>query len=139
MIEQVIAWVTEYDIEELEVCVETPFVNRNPGTLIVQMYLFVLVQAYVYDYLVPLVPQVYLTIVHNATSKTKLAHDRSATKSQMIAASEWKDYKKDDLTFNQAETLADAFAHSLSAYTEQYNLTKLAQYTVPANCEVGGD
>lgn len=139
MMEQVLAWVEEYDIEELEVCIETPFLNRNPGTLMVQMYLFVLAQAYVYDYLVPIVPQVYLSIVHNATSKAKLAHDKSADKSKMIAHSEWKDYKDEGLTFNQAETLADAFAHSLSAYKQDFNLTELAQYIVPANCEVGGE
>lgn len=139
MMEQVLAWVDKYDIEELEVCIETPFLNRNPGTMIVQMYLFVLAQAYVFDYLVPIVPQVYLTVVHNATSKSKLAHIRGATKSQMIEASEWKNYKDMGLTFNQAETLADSYAHSLSAYREQFDLTAMAQYMVEPNCEVGGD
>ena len=145
MMEQVLSWVDEYDIEDLEVCIETPFLNRNkrtgfsnPGTLMVQMYLFVLAQAYVYDYLVPVVPQVYLTIVHNATSKTKLTHNKSADKSEMIAHSEWKDYKNEGLTFNQAETLADAFAHSLSAYKQQFDLSSMAQYAVSANCKVGG-
>jgi Holliday junction resolvasome RuvABC endonuclease subunit len=139
MMEQVLAWVGKYDIEELEVCVETPFLNRNPGTMIVQMYLFVLLQAYVFDYLVPIVPQVYLTIVHNATSKSKLAHIKAATKSQMIQASEWADYKKRGLTYDQAHTLADAYAHSLSADSEQYDLSAMAQYMVEPNCEVGDE
>lgn len=139
MMEQILAWVDEFNIEELEVVIETPFLNRNPGTLMVQMYLFVLAQAYVYDYLVPVVPQVYLTVVHNATSKSKLAHKKSASKSEMIAASPWKDYKNEGLTFNQAETLADAYAHSLSAYNEQHNLSVLAQYAVCPNVELGGD
>lgn len=139
MIEQTLAWVAEHDIQNLEVCIETPFLNRNPGTMIVQMYLFVLAQAYVFDYLTPIVDQVHLTIVHNATSKSKLAHIRGATKSQMIEASEWKNYKDMGLTFNQAETLADSYAHSLSAYREQFDLTAMAQYMVEPNCEVGGD
>lgn len=136
LIEQVLAWVDEHDIQNLEVCIETPFLNRNPGTLMTQMYLFVLVQATVFDYLVPIVPQVHLTIVHNGTSKSKLAHDKSASKQQMIKASEWKDYKANGFTFNQAETLADSYAHSLSAYAEQHNLSELAQYAVHPNCEV---
>lgn len=137
MIEQTLAWVNKYQIENLEVCIETPFLNRNPGTMIVQMYLFVLAQAYVFDYLVPIVDQVNLTIVHNATSKSKLAHIKNASKSEMIAASEWADYKQMGLTYDQAHTLADAYAHSLSAYREQFDLTAMAQYMVEPNCEVG--
>jgi len=129
--------VNKYQIENLEVCIETPFLNRNPGTMIVQMYLFVLAQAYVFDYLVPIVDQVNLTIVHNATSKSKLAHIKNASKSEMIAASEWADYKQMGLTYDQAHTLADAYAHSLSAYREQFDLTAMAQYMVEPNCEVG--
>lgn len=137
MIEQTLAWVNKYQIENLEVCIETPFLNRNPGTMIVQMYLFVLAQAYVFDYLVPIVDQVNLTIVHNATSKSKLAHIKNASKSEMIAASEWADYKQMGLTYDQAHTLADAYAHGLSAYREQFDLTAMAQYMVEPNCEVG--
>jgi uncharacterized protein Usg len=134
MMEQTLAWVDKYDIESLEVVLETPFLNnKNPQTLLVQMSLFVLIQAYVYDYLVPIVPQVHLSIVHNATSKSKLAHNGKATKKEMIDASEWKEFKGLGLTFNQAETLADAYAHSLSAYKEQHDLSRMAQYMVPAN------
>lgn len=139
MMEQVLAWVDEYDIEHLEVCIETPFLSRNPGTFMVQSYLFVLLQAYIYDYLVPIVPQVYLSVVHNTTSKAKMTDNGGASKAQMIAASEWSDYAAQGLTFNQAETLADAYAHSLSAYNEEFNLSELAQYTVEANCTVVGD
>ena len=137
VMEQVLAWIGEFDIDNLEVCIETPFLNRNPGTMIVQMYLFVLLQAYVYDYLVPIVQQVHLTIVHNATSKSKLAHIKNASKSEMIAASEWADYKQMGLTYDQAHTLADAYAHGLSAYREQFDLSAMAQYMVEPNCEVG--
>lgn len=140
MMEQTLAWVDKYEIENLEVVIETPFLNTsNPGTLMVQMSLFVLLQAYVYDYLVPIVPQVYLSIVHNTTSKSKLAHDGKADKKAMINASEWKDYKEQGITFNQAHTLADAYAHSLSAYKQEYNLSQLAQYTVQPNFRMGGE
>lgn len=138
MMEQVLAWVEEHDIESLEVVIETPFLRAskgrlNPQVLMIQMSLFVMIQAYVFDYLVPIVPQVHLTIVHNATSKSKLAHDGKASKADMIAASQWKDFKALGITLNQAETLADAYAHSLSAYVEQHDLTSMTQYIMPPN------
>lgn len=138
MMEMILGWVDAYDIEELEVIIETPFLSRNPGTLMVQMYLFVLLQSYVFDYLVPVIPKVWLTIVHNATSKTKLAHKKSASKDEMIAASKWANWKSFSydgrkMTKNQAETMADAYAHSLSAYKEEWPLHKLVQYMAHPN------
>jgi Holliday junction resolvasome RuvABC endonuclease subunit len=136
MMEQLLAWIDEYDIEHLEVCVESPFYNNNSVTLMKQMALFVLVQVYVYDYLVPLLSSVHLTIVHNATSKSKLAHNGSASKAQMIAASPWSNFKKcKGMSLNQAETCADAYAHSLSGGIEMYDLSNMAQYMVEANYE----
>lgn len=135
MMETILAWVDEHEIESLEVCLETPFLNmRSPQTLMIQMSLFVLVQSHVYDYLVPIVPEVYLTIVHNATSKSKLAHNGKADKPAMIAASPWADYKNEGFTYNQAHTLADAYAHSLSAGTQQWALHEELQYMEEPSC-----
>lgn len=131
MIETLLGWVQKHDIDFLEVCIEEPIYNNNPKILMMQMSLYLMIQIYVYDYLVPHVQELYLTVVNNKTSKSKLAHDGNATKQQMIAASPWAGDK--DVTHNQAHTLADSYAHSLSALTEQYPLHKLKQYMVAAN------
>lgn len=133
MMEQCLAWINEHDIECLEVCIEEPIYSNNPKILMIQMSLFAMVQIYVFDYLVPHVPEIYLTIVNNKTSKRLLAHDGNADKAAMIKASPWSDRK--DLTFSQLHTLADAYAHSLSAETEQWALHNLTQYAVAPNYE----
>ena len=131
MIEQIVAWINTYDIEELEVCLEVPFYAKNAQVLLKQMTLFVLIQKYVWDYLVPIVDEVYLTIVSNKTSKAKLAHG-GADKLEMVKASPWAG--NNDITFNQAHTLADAYAHSLSSGGHgALALHKLSQYMVEAN------
>jgi Holliday junction resolvasome RuvABC endonuclease subunit len=135
MMEQCLAWITEYDIECLEVCIEEPVFNKNPRNLMVQMALFALIQAYVYDYLVPHVPEVYLTLVNPKTSKRLLAHDGNAKKDAMVKASPW--YKHPEANQSQREALADAFAHSLAAETQQFALHNLNQYMVEANYSEG--
>lgn len=133
MMEQCLAWVHQHDIECLEVCVEEPIYNRNARNLMVQMSLFTMIQAYVYDYLVPVVPEVYLTLVNNKTSKRLMAHDGSADKYAMIKASKWAG--RSDLNYDTKHTLADAYAHSLSAENEQFALHDLHQYAVEATYE----
>lgn len=129
LIEQVVAWVSQFDIERLEVCLEVPFYAQNAQTLLKQMTLFVLIQKYVWDYLVPILDEVYLTIVNNQTSKAKLAFG-GADKDDMIAASPWA---KSNLTYNQKHTLADAYAHALSGGRMTHALHDMSQYMVEAN------
>lgn len=131
MIETLLAWIQKYSIDFLEVCVEEPIYSGNPKVLMMQMSLYLMIQIYVYDYLAPHLQELYLTTVNNKTSKSKLAHNGNATKQDMINASPWAN--DDEVTYNQAHTLADAYAHSLSALKEQYPLHKLRQYMVPAN------
>lgn len=133
MMEYCLAWIFKYDIESLEVCIESPVYNNNAKVLMMQMSLFTIIQLYVYDYLVPHLKSLYLTVVNNTTSKKKLAHDGKATKEAMIKASPWAGRK--DISYNQKHTLADAFAHSLSADAEQHKLHLIEQYAVEANYE----
>jgi hypothetical protein len=128
--ETAIGWILEYDIDNLEVCIELPFYNQNAKTLMLQMSLFDMLCSYTFDYLRPHTERLWLTTMHNATSKRALAHDGKATKQQMVAASPWSDFKAKGLTFLQAHTLADAYAHSLSAGQEEYPLHALEQYSV---------
>jgi len=134
LIEQAVAWVQDYDVRQLEVCIEHPVYTGNAKVLMMQMHLFVLLQAYVYDYLVPLVDEVYLTIVNPKTSKSKLCHNGNAKKPEMIKASPWHD--ESDLNFEQKHTLADAYAHSLSAHTEQWALHNIQLYSMEPNVDI---
>ena len=133
LIERAVALVQENGVECLEVCIEYPVYNGNAKVLMSQMTLYTLLQVYVYDYLVPLVPEVYLSTVNNRTSKKLLAHDGSADKQAMIEASPWAGC--DDLTYSQLHTLADSYAHSLSAGRQEWALHKMPQYMVEANFE----
>lgn len=133
MMERCLSWIYEHDIECLEVCIEEPVFNRNPKNLMVQMALFAMIQMYVYDYLVPHVPELYLTLVNPKTSKRLLAHDGKADKHAMIKASPWTD--REDISYDTKHTLADAFAHGLSAEKEQFALHNMPQYMVEANYE----
>lgn len=133
LIESAVAWVQEHDIEHLEVCIEYPVYNGNAVILMKQLVLYTMIQMYVYDYLVPLVDEVYLTQVNNKTSKSKLCGDGTANKSLMIEHSPFAG--RADLNYDQKHTAADAFAHSLSAGKQQWALHNLPQYMVEANID----
>ena len=130
LIETTLGWINEYGITELDFCIEYPVYNRNAGALMKQMSLYTMLQSYAWDYLRPNLTKLWLTEVNPNTSKSKLAHDGKAKKPAMIAASPWADYKKLGLTFEQAHTLADAYAHSLSAEVHEHTLHRLDQYCV---------
>ena len=127
--ERIIGWVEEHKIEDLEFCIEYPIYNGNAKVLMTQMSLFDLVCTSVYDYLRPIVPHLYLTTVNNRTSKRLLAHDGMAKKPAMVGSSPWARYKSMGLTFEQAHTLADSYAHSLVAGSKEFNLTHIEQYS----------
>lgn len=130
LVETVIGWILEHDIEDLEICIEYPIYNGNPRVLMIQMSLYDMIQAYVYDYLRPHVERLWVSEINNKTSKSKLAHDGKADKKAMIAASPWADYKSHGLTYVQAHTLADSYAHSLSAGLRERRLHAMDQYSV---------
>lgn len=130
LVEMVIGWILEYDIEDLEICIEYPIYNGNPKILMIQMSLYDMIRAYVYDYLRPHTERLWVTEVNPMTSKVKLAHDGKADKKEMIAASPWADYKSHGFTYVQAHTLADSYAHSLSAGLREYRLHAMDQYSV---------
>ena len=133
MIETVLAWVQENDITKLTVCMETPVYNGNAKGLMLQMILYAVIQAALYDYLVPILDEVYIIEVNNQTSKVALTGKGSAKKEDMIACSPWKDYVLRDMTYSQAHTLADALGHSLAEKGTRWALHKLPQYSVHAN------
>ena len=133
MMEQVLAWITEHDIEVLRVGLEEPIYNGNPKVLMIQMSLFVMLQAYVYDYLTPHLDELYLTIVSNQTSKKRLTGNGHADKNAMINSSPWVGYTSHGLTYAQAHTLADAYAQGLCSDKCTYALHKLPAHSVPAD------
>ena len=125
MMEATLGWVVEHEINDLEVCIEYPIYNGNARVLMVQMSLFDLICQYSYEYLRPNVPKLWLTTVNNKTSKRLLTHDGKADKKAMVAASPWTRYKSFDLTFVQAHTLADSYAHSLIAGQREWDLSNM--------------
>jgi Holliday junction resolvasome RuvABC endonuclease subunit len=132
MMETVLAWIDKHDIRVLEVSLENPIYNGNPRTLMVQMALYTMIQVYIYDYLLPHLEELYLTLVNNKTSKKLLTQDGGADKDKMIKHSPWVGTK---LTFSQKHTLADSYAHSLSSGRRELALHKMPQYAVGSNHE----
>jgi len=130
LVSTVIGWILEYGIEDLEICIEYPVYTGNAKGLMVQMSLYDMIRAYVYDYLRPHTERLWVTEVNPTTSKSKLAHDGRADKKEMIAASPWAQYKEHGLTYVQAHTLADSYAHSLSAGLRERRLHAMDQYSV---------
>ena len=133
LVETALGWIEEFDIQELDFCIEYPIYNRNAGALMKQMSLYTMIQSYAYDYLRPYLRHLWLTEVNPRVSKAKLAHDGRAGKPAMIKASPWCNYKELGLTYAQAHTLADAYAHSLSAEVREHTLHTLDQYGVHPN------
>lgn len=132
MMETVLGWIEEYDIRSLEVCLENPIYNGNAKTLMKQMALYTLIQTYVFDYLQPVLDELFLTFVNNKSSKRRLTGDGNADKDKMIAACGWIDKS---LTYTQKHTLADAYAHSLFAGDRTLPLHLMEQYAVQPSHE----
>ncbi len=130
LVETAIGWILEHSIEDLEICLEYPIYNGNAKTLMIQMSLYDMLHAYCYDYLRPHVERLWSTEVNNKTSKRRLTGNGSADKTDMIRQSPWANYKDQGLTYVQAHTLADSFAHSLSAGTRERRLHAMDQYSV---------
>lgn len=129
-------WIEEFEIKRLEVCIEEPVYNHNARTLMLQCRLLEDIEHGLFMYIAAQTEQLYLTEVNPRTSKRLLAHNGQANKQAMIAASPWAEYKKMGIpNQQQAETLADAYAHSLAAGQEVYDLTAMRMIAVDATNE----
>lgn len=126
------AWVLEHDIEELEVCIEQPIYNHNAKILMLQIRLFEDIEQALVQMIESEVTSLWITEMNPSTSKRLLAKDGKAGKREMIAASPFKDLPQVQAV---KEALADAYAHSLSAGTRQYDITNMQMVVVEATAK----
>ncbi len=118
-------WVDTFGIAEVEIAIETPVYKNNAGTLMLQMRLLQETETGLMMLMPSFCKRVWLSEVNPTTSKRLLTGNPKAKKPEMVAYSPWSDWKTDKslANFDQAHTLADAWAHSLSAPERQHDLT----------------
>jgi Holliday junction resolvasome RuvABC endonuclease subunit len=125
MIDSVLRWVERFDIQCLEIAIELPVWRHNAQTLILQTRLLQELETGLTMLLPSMVKDVWITEVNPTTSKRVLTGDSRATKEMMVSHSPWAETWEEELdNFDQAHTLADAFAHAQSAHNRQYNLAE---------------
>jgi Holliday junction resolvasome RuvABC endonuclease subunit len=112
---EILGWINTYKITELDVVIELPVYNHSAVTYTKQVRLLEEIQARLYQ-LLPSGVQATMTEVYPATSKAYLTGDARAKKNAMVAVL----YKQQAHMFGNvvlgthtAETIADAYAHSL--------------------------
>jgi Holliday junction resolvasome RuvABC endonuclease subunit len=125
-------WIIEHEISVLEVCIELPIYSHNAAILILQIRLFEDIEQAMAQMIVAQVEQLWLTEMYPATSKSLLAGNGAANKRQMILASPFAGLAE---VQEIKEAIADAYAHSLSAGKQQYDLTSMKMVVVEAAAE----
>ena len=127
IVNTIIEWCDEHEITTLEIAIETPVYKMNAATLMLQMRLLQETETGISMLLPSCVPRVWLTEVNPTTSKRVLTKNPRAKKPQMVACSPWADWKATGEldNFDQAHTLADAYAHLQSSGTRQHDLQSM--------------
>ncbi|KPJ97094.1 MAG: hypothetical protein AMJ55_00310 [Gammaproteobacteria bacterium SG8_15] len=135
--DQVAAWVQKYDIQDLEVCIETPILNvsRPVGPVNYSKQIRLLHAIEMVLFVMP-IRNLWITHVAPATSKRLATGDGRAKKDEIIAKSPVSD-ERFGFTKAQREALADAWAHSLSAGDRQWFFTR--EYLVVCPPKFGGN
>lgn len=105
-------WVRDYKITHLDVSIETPIYNSNPRSFELQWRLVQDIEA---NIVLLDVQELWLTEVGPTTSKRLATGKGKATKDEMVESAPEVMYREKMLP-HTAETLADAWAHSLAAW-----------------------
>jgi Holliday junction resolvasome RuvABC endonuclease subunit len=106
-------WVARYKIEELEVVIERPVWNRNASTFELQWRLIQHLESALWIWVSEDV-KLWVTEVHNATSKKLATGDGGADKEKVAEASPFR--RADFPSETTWTTLGDTWAHSLAAW-----------------------
>ena len=123
VIQWVEKWYRKYKIKAMDFAIETPFFSGNPKTFALQWRLIQEIEGIVAS-MYSSDQSLWITEVGNKTSKALATGDGGATKSDMVeAAPECMYYEEMDP--HTAETLADAWAHSLAAWRGCKDCTRL--------------
>ena len=118
VVDQVVEWVEQYRIDELDVTIELPVYTRNARGFTKQIRLLEEIESGLFHIVAGSVGQFYMTEVYPSTSKALLTNDGRADKDAMITTYErvtgqvWPA----DTNKHTRETVADAYAHSLACW-----------------------
>jgi Holliday junction resolvasome RuvABC endonuclease subunit len=130
VVHAVLDFIQRYEIEELDIGIELPVYKHNAATYTKQIRLLEEIESGIFFTVTGEVEQLFLTEVYPTTSKSLLTGSAKADKNAMISA--YVQYNGEIGTNNQhtRETVADAYAHSLSTWisnskVQRLNLTDL--------------
>jgi Holliday junction resolvasome RuvABC endonuclease subunit len=112
VVDRMMDWVRDYEIARLDVAVETPIYNSNPKSFELQWRLVQDIEA---NMVLLNVGDLWLTEVGPTTSKHLATGNGKATKDEMVEVAPEVMYRE-AMTLHTAETLADAWAHSLATW-----------------------
>ena len=121
VVNRIMAWITEYKIEQVDICIELPIYNKKAGNvqgLIKQARLLEEIESGIFHIVAGELKECWVTEVNPVTSKTLATNYGRATKAEMIAASPFKAGKAGTpgATVATLEAIADAWAHGQAAW-----------------------
>ena len=114
VITQIETWCRRYRIDTLDFSIETPIYTGNPKTFSLQWRLIQEIEGMVASQVLTM-RQLWLTEVGPTTAKAMATGNGKATKDMMVEAAP-EEMFKEEMTPHTAETIADAWAHSLSTW-----------------------
>jgi Holliday junction resolvasome RuvABC endonuclease subunit len=132
VIAQIVEWIVEYHIKLLDICIELPiFAARNPASYAKQIRILQEIESGIYYRIASVVQECWVTELMPTESKQLACNDGSADKDMIVRASPFAD--RIDLNKSTREALADAWAHSLGAWSmsdKRTNYTEMPTATI---------
>jgi len=127
ILNQLIDWVTHYEITEVDIAIEYPILKRNPVGYAKQFRLFQEIESGIFHMLAGLLDECWVTEINPITSKALAGVGR---KEKPTAVSPFADFKT---TLATKEALADAWAHSLGTWRVARSSTRLPFHDLNAS------
>jgi len=119
IINQIIDWRDEHDIDEIDIAIEYPILKNNVVGFFKQVRLYQEIESGILFMLAGLLEECWVTEVNPVTSKALAGVGRSE---KPTAVSPFADYGRN---VNTREALADAWAHSLATWRVAKSATRL--------------
>jgi Holliday junction resolvasome RuvABC endonuclease subunit len=114
IVTHILKWIWQFELEQLDIGIETPVYNSNAGTLMLQMRLLQDVESGIYHLIAPELKECMLYEVNPVTSKSLSTGNGKADKAAIIVASPlcalWS---TEPAPQEIMEAVADAWSHSL--------------------------
>jgi Holliday junction resolvasome RuvABC endonuclease subunit len=129
----IMCWIEEYEIEAVDIAVELPIFNGNPQALILQIRLLQEIESGIFHIVAGELMECWVTEVNPATSKSLAGCGK---REKPVAVSPFADYEARIAT---KEALADAWAHSLATWGIAKKTTRLAMHDMTSALVVVND